>query len=218
MQWTDEGYLLSKSNYSENSIIVEIFTLDHGKCTGIVYGGSSRKQKKNLQIGNKILINWTSKGENRPGYFSVELIEPIIPKFFDDKKRSICIVSAASILKILLPERQLNKKIYNEFEKMLSDINLKEWIVFYIYWELFLIKELGFEINLSKNTKNNFVEVNNKSFKIPYIISNGIPGKILKESVLEALIFNRNLLMENFLIPNKLRFPLSRKILEKYYI
>ena len=101
---------------------------------------------------------------------------------------------------------------------MLSDINLKEWIVFYIYWELFLIKELGFEINLSKNTKNNFVEVNNKSFKIPYIISNGIPGKILKESVLEALIFNRNLLMENFLIPNKLRFPLSRKILEKYYI
>ena len=218
MQWTDEGYLLSKSNYSENSIIVEIFTLDHGKCTGIVYGGSSRKQKKNLQIGNKILINWTSKGENWPGYFSVELIEPIIPKFFDDKKRSICIVSAASILKILLPERQLNKKIYNEFEKMLSDINLKEWIVFYIYWELFLIKELGFEINLSKNTKNNFVEVNNKSFKIPYIISNGIPGKILKESVLEALIFNRNLLMENFLIPNKLRFPLSRKILEKYYI
>lgn len=46
MYWTDEGYLLFKSNYRENSIIVEAFTLNHGKCTGIVYGGSSRKQKK----------------------------------------------------------------------------------------------------------------------------------------------------------------------------
>ena len=46
MYWSDEGYLLSKNNFDENSIIVEIFTLRHGKCIGIVYGGSSRKQKK----------------------------------------------------------------------------------------------------------------------------------------------------------------------------
>ena len=65
MHWTDVGYLLSKSNFSENSIIIEAFTLNHGKYSGIVYGGSSRKQKKNFQIGNKILINFLSKGENR---------------------------------------------------------------------------------------------------------------------------------------------------------
>ena len=44
------------------------------KYTGIVYGGSSRKQKKNFQIGNEIFLNWKSKGENRSGYFNVELI------------------------------------------------------------------------------------------------------------------------------------------------
>ena len=113
MHWTDEGYLLSKNNFGENSIIIEVFTFSHGKYTGTVYGGTSKKQKRNFQIGNKILINWKSKGENRAGYFNVELIRPVAPLFFDDKKRSACILSATSILKTLLPDRQINKKIYN---------------------------------------------------------------------------------------------------------
>ena len=91
MYWKDEGYLLSKHNLDENSIIIETFTLDHGKYTGIVYGGSSKKQKRNFQVGNKILLNWKSKNQNRSGYFNVELIKPISPFFFDDKKRSVCI-------------------------------------------------------------------------------------------------------------------------------
>ena len=115
MYWKDEGYLLFKTNFSENSILIEAFTLNHGKCSGIVYGGSSKKLKKNFQIGNKISLNWKSKGENKIGYFNTELIRPVSPLFFDDKKRSICVLSATSILKILLPERQINKKIYLKF-------------------------------------------------------------------------------------------------------
>ena len=101
MYWKDEGYLLSKNNISENSIIIEAFTLNHGKCSGIVYGGSSKKLKKNFQIGNKILLNWRSKSEHKIGYFNTELIKPISPLFFDDKKRSVCVLAATSILKIL---------------------------------------------------------------------------------------------------------------------
>ena len=86
MYWTDEGFLLSKNNFDENSILVEAFTLNHGKYTGIVYGGSSRKNKKIFQIGNKILFHWKSKSENRSGYFNIELLSPITPLFFDDKK------------------------------------------------------------------------------------------------------------------------------------
>ena len=111
MYWSDEGYLLSKNNFDENSIIIEAFTLKHGKYAGIVYGGSSRKQKRFFQIGNKIFLNWRSKNENKTGYFKVELIEPVSPIYFDDKKRTTCILSATSILRILLPERQINEKI-----------------------------------------------------------------------------------------------------------
>ena len=191
MYWQDEGYLLSKSNFDENSVILEVFTLEHGKCSGIVYGGSSRKQKRNLQIGNKISLNWKAKGESKIGYFTIELIKPISPPFFDDKERSICILSACSILKILLPERQINKNIYESFENLLSSLSSDKWISIYIEWELSLVKELGYESVNNKNSKN---------------------------SIKEALIFNKRLLIENFILPNRLSMPVSRNILEQYLV
>ncbi len=220
MFWKDEGYLLHKNNYDENSIIIEAFTLNHGKSTGIVYGGASRKLKKNFQIGNKISLNSKSKGENKIGYFTVELIKPIAPTYFEDKKRSICILSASSILKILLPDRQINKNIYLSFDTMFNNLHLDNWIISYIHWELFLIKELGFDVNLNikKNIKhnNNSIEINDKIFNIPKILYNSI-NNANKAQIREALEFNRSLIMENFIIPNQLRFPLSRNLLEKYY-
>jgi DNA repair protein RecO (recombination protein O) len=217
MQWSDEGYLLSKNNYDENSIIIETFTLNHGKYSGIVYGGASRKQKKIFQIGNKIFLDWKSRGENRSGYFTVELIKPISPPFFDDKKRSICILSIASILKILLPERQLNQKIYNSYEVMLNNLNNNNWIELYIEWELSLIKELGYELDFKNYKDKNFIKINNKSIKIPNIILKKNIESSFNNEIKEALIFNRELLQENFINPNKLRFPLFRNILESYF-
>ena len=223
MFWMDEGYLLSKRSFDENSIIIETFTLKHGKYSGIVYGGSSRKYKKNFQIGNKIMLNMKAKSENKLGYFKVELIKPISPFFFDDKKKSICILSATTILTMLLPERQINKKIYDSFEKLLNKLNDKNWIRFYIFWELSLIKELGFGINFindstSINKNKNSAVINGKFFKIPELIINKKIKDMTNLAINDALIFNKNLLIENFIIPNKLRFPLSRNILQEYYI
>ena len=197
MYWSDQGFLLSKKNFDENSIIIEAFTFDHGKCIGIVYGGASRKQKKNFQIGNKILVNWRSKGENKMGYFTIELLKPISPLFFDDKKKSICILAASSILKILLPERQINKKIYTSFEQFLNKLDNKNWIEFYIDWELKLIKELGYKTPDAILKKNG--ELNSSL------------------DVSKSLKLNKKLFMENFIMPNNLRLPLSRNILEKYF-
>ena len=92
--------------------------------------------------------------ENKNGYFNIELIKPVSPLFFNDKKRSICVLAASTILKILLPERQINKNIYLSFENLINQFNLDDWIKLYIHWELNLIKELGFEINLSNSKKN----------------------------------------------------------------
>ena len=206
-----KGYLIHKNNFDENSIIAECFTLNHGKFSGIVYGGSSRKSKKIFQLGNKLQLNYKSKSENKIGYFSIELIKPITPKFFDDKKRSICILSATSILKILLPEAQNNKKIYDLFESLLSQMSLDNWIKYYIYWEIALVNALGFELNIKTN------EMNNKYFDIPNILKNNNISRVTKNEIRQALVFNKSLIMENFIIPNKLKFPLSRNILEKYY-
>ena len=223
MIWSDEGYLLAKRNYDENSIIIDVFTSNFGKCSGIVYGGSSSKQKKNFQIGNKIYVTFKSKSENKIGYFTVELMKPISPFFFDDKKKSICILSASSILKILLPDNQKNKKIYNSFENLLTILSQTDWIKIYILWEVFLVKELGFEINKTSKlgypeAEKIYVEINEKYFKIPNMIINKEKISFTDSDVSSALIFNKNILFEHFIIPNRLRFPLSRNILQKYYL
>ena len=218
MYWKDEGYLLSKTSFNENSIIIEAFTMNHGKYSGVVYGGSSRKQKKNFQIGNKILLNWRSKNENKMGYFNIELIDPIAPLFFDNKKKAICILSATSILKTLLPERQINKKIYFSFDRLIEQLNHENWIKLYIFWELSLIKELGFDSNFFKEKNiDNHIEIDNKKLAIPDLIIKKDNNSFTNFEIQKALIFNKFLIMEYFILPNRLRLPFSRTILEKYY-
>ena len=59
MNWKDNGYLLSKLKYNENSSIVEFFTENHGKCSGLIFGATSKKIKNYLEVGNK----WVDVGE-----------------------------------------------------------------------------------------------------------------------------------------------------------
>ena len=87
MNWDDIGFLLYKNRYNENSLIAEIFTKNHGKVSGIIFGGTSKKVKNYLQIGNKIHINYNAKTENRIGYFKVEIIDAKSPYYFDDRQK-----------------------------------------------------------------------------------------------------------------------------------
>ena len=102
MNWDDKGYLVSKKKYNENSIIAEIYTYNHGKCSGMIYGGTSRKIKNYLQLGNLIFVSFKSKNENRLGYFNIEIIDAIGPLFFDNKEKILIMISAINILKFLI--------------------------------------------------------------------------------------------------------------------
>ena len=75
MIWDDTGFLLSKNRYSENSLVVEIFTKNHGKVSGIIFGGTSKKIKNYLQIGNQLYVNYNSKSENKIAYIWVNILK-----------------------------------------------------------------------------------------------------------------------------------------------
>ena len=93
MNWKDSGYFLSKNQYNENSVIVEIFTKKHGKISGIIFGGSSKKVKNYLQVGNKLHLNFSSKNDSRLGYIKVEIDKVLTPFYFDNNEKLSCIVS-----------------------------------------------------------------------------------------------------------------------------
>ena len=116
MNWSDEGFLLSKNRYNENSLIVEIFTKEKGKVSGIIFGGTSKKIKNYLQIGNKLHVNYNSKNENRIGYFKVEIQEALSPFFFDNKQKLSCITSVMHLIKLLTADSQKNSSIFDLIE------------------------------------------------------------------------------------------------------
>ena len=223
MIWEDECYLLFKRKFRENANIINIFTLKKGKVDGIVYGGNSRKVKNYLQISNKLFVSHTSKSENKIGYLKTELIKPVSPLYFNDKQRSCALVSICSILNILLPESQPNKNIYISFEKLISSINSVNWIFLYIYFELNLIKELGYDTNLNQNnfneTKNSSkIKIDGYMYDVPnFLITKKIPEEYSNELILKSLYFTRQVFQNKFFIPNNLRFPKSRVLLENYY-
>ena len=225
MNWEDECYLLSKRKFRENANIINVFTKTRGRVNGIVYGGNSRKIRNYLQISNKLFVINNTKNESKIGYLKTELIKAVSPNFFSDKKRISALTSLSSILNSLLPESQPYKELYNSLENFINSINLEHWIILYIYFEINLIKELGYDTNLKKfdigtktDEKYQTVKIDGINYEVPlYLIRKEFPKEIEKNLIKKSLNFTRNLMLNNFYTPNNFIFPKSRIILENYF-
>ena len=218
MNWDDKGFLISKNRYNENSLIAEIFTENHGRISGIIFGGTSKKIKNYLQIGNQLFVSYNSKSESKIGYFKIEILKAHSPIYFDDAKKLNCIFSAMNLIKLLTAESQSNIKIYdliNEFYYILSN---KEWLKKYIFWELKLLSILGY--NLELDTLVNKKIINNKTL---YIVESTSEKKVVpnflvdqKDNVnslntlLDGLKLVGDFMDKTILKPNNLNFPISR--------
>jgi len=218
MIWDDIGFLLSKSRYNENSLISEFFTKNHGKISGIVFGGSSKKIRNYLQIGNQLHINFNSKSENRIGYFKLEIQKALSPIYFDNHQKLSCIISSMSLIRLLTAESQSNTKLFNLIEKFYSVISNDIWLKDFIFWELELLKTLGFDLELENLVTKEII--NQKTF---YVVKSKIEKKIIPNFLIDkklvvddlnTLLKGVNLvsdfLEKTILKPNNLNYPISR--------
>ena len=218
MNWIDEGFLISKNRYSENSLIAEIFTKDRGKISGIIFGGTSKKIKNYLQIGNRLHINYSSKSENRIGYFKVEILNAYSPLYFDHKQKLSCINSATNLIKILTADSQSNIKVYQLIEKLFLILNNKDWLKNYIFWELDLLKVLGYDLELESLVEKDTIEnktvyyassSTEKKYVPNFLIDKDIEVSDLK-TLLNGLKLVGDYLDKTILKPNNLNYPNSR--------
>ena len=218
MNWDDSAYLVSKNRYSENSIIAEVFTENHGKISGIIFGGTSKKIKNYLQIGNKIYVNYNSKSVTRIGYFKIEILKALTPLYFDEYKKLSCISSAMHLIKLLTAEAQSNKSIFILIDKFFEIIASDNWIQEYIFWELELLKLLGYDLELKNMVKKELVDK-----KIHYFVKSSSEKKIIPnfliednktnvdlKSLLKGLKLVSDYLEKSILKPNNLNLPSSR--------
>jgi len=218
MNWDDTGYLISKNRYSENSIIAEVFTENHGKISGIIFGGTSKKIKNYLQIGNKIYVNYNTKSPTRIGYFKVEILKALTPLYFDNSQKLSCITSAMNLIKLLTAEAQSNKEIFILIDNFFNILNLDNWIKEYIFWELELLKLLGYDLELTKMVEkeivsdqiNYFVKTSTEKKIIPNFLIDRSSNDIDLKSLLKGLRLVSDYLEKSILRPNNINLPTSR--------
>ena len=218
MNWDDNAYLISKNRYSENSIIAEVFTENYGKVSGIIFGGTSKKIKNYLQIGNKLYVNYNTKSPTRIGYFKIEILRALTPLYFDEKQKLSCISSAMNLIKLLTAEAQSNKEIFFLIKKFFDLLTYKNWIQEYIFWELELLKLLGYDLELKNmaekeiinNQINYYVKSSKERKNIPsFLIENNSKNVDLK-NLLNGLKLVTDYLEKSILKPNNLSIPSSR--------
>ena len=218
MNWIDEGYLISKNRYSENSLIAEIYTKNRGKVSGIIFGGTSKKIKNYLQIGNKLHVNYNSKSETRIGYFKIEILNAYSPLYFDHKQKLSCITSATNLIKILTADSQANIKVYQIIENLYLIIKDQDWLKKYIFWELDLLKLLGYDLELENLVEKDTVEnktvyyassSNEKKFVPNFLIEKDLEVNDIK-ILLNGLKLVGDYLDKTILKPNNLNYPNSR--------
>ena len=188
MSWDDSAYLISKNRYSENSIIAEVFTENHGKMSGIIFGGTSKKIKNYLQIGNKIYVNYNTKSPTRIGYFKIEILKALTPLYFDENQKLSCISSAMHLIKLLTAEAQSNKEIFILINKFFEILTFDNWIQEYIFWELELLKLLGYDLELK-----NIVEKEVVDDKINYFVKSSTEKKIIPNFLIDKKYENVDL-------------------------
>ena len=218
MIWSDKGFLLSKNKYSENSVIAEVFTEEHGKVSGIIFGGTSKKIKSYLQIGNNIHVNFNSKSENNIGYFKIEIHKALSPHYFDNQQKLSCISSAMHLIKILTAEFQKNNTIYYLIEKFYVLLENENWIKDYIFWELEFFKVIGYDLELKNLVKkeliNNevkyFVKSTKKNKIVPNFLIDNNQDFLNEEILIDGLRLVGDYLEKSILEPNNISYPLNR--------
>ena len=210
-------FLCEKTSFSYHSYFT--FLISESKTSWLRYDYLTKIKLRNyIQIGNKFHINYNSKNENKLGYLNIEIEKILTPLFFEDKKKLSCIVSSLSLVKLLTVDNQSNANIYKLIEDFYNFLENKNWINKLIFWELELLKLIGYDLELKNIVKEEIIDD-----KKLYFVSNSDEKKyipnFLVEKNNEVVDFNQmfsglklisDYLEKSILRPNNISHPKSR--------
>ncbi len=150
MDWRDHGILLTTRRHGETAAIVEVFTEAHGRHAGVVRGGTSRKIAPILQPGAQLDVLWRARLEEHIGTFQVEPLRSRAAAAFSGRLALAGLNAVVSLLSFCLPEREPHPAIYIQTEQLMDLLGQDAvWPLAYLRWELALLEELGFGLDLS---------------------------------------------------------------------
>jgi DNA repair protein RecO (recombination protein O) len=150
MQWQDDGVVLAARRHGESAAVVSVFTPTQGRHAGWVRGGAGRRARSVYEPGNRLQLTWRARLPDQLGSFSAELETAVAARLLDDPDRLAGLGAACALLDASLPERAPHPLLYNDFSELIYAL-LEEgsWLERYIGFELNLLAELGFGLDLA---------------------------------------------------------------------
>ena len=151
MEWRDQGALLAVRRHGESSAIIEVFTENHGRHAGVVRGGTSRKLAPILQPGAQLDLTWRARLDEHIGIFTVEPLRSRAAHVMQDRLSLSGLNAICAVLAFVLPEREAYPELYLRSMTLLDMLGQSEdWPLAYLRWELALLEEMGFGLDLTR--------------------------------------------------------------------
>ncbi|MDJ0627489.1 MAG: DNA repair protein RecO [Rhodobacter sp.] len=149
MEWQDTGTVLSVRRHGETSAILQVFTQDHGRHAGVVRGATSRKMQPVLQPGTEVALTWRARLEDHLGTYAVEPVKSRAA-VMSGRLELAALNAVTALLVFALPEREAHPALYARTIALLDMLDETElWPLAYLHWELALLEELGFGLDLA---------------------------------------------------------------------
>lgn len=150
MEWRDHGILLTMRRHGESAAIIEVFTEDHGRHAGVVRGGASRKLAPFLQPGAQLDVQWQARLEEHIGSYRVEPLRSRAAAAMSGRLSLAGLNAVTALLSFCLPERAPHPGLYRRSEQLMDLLGQEDiWPLAYLNWELALLEDLGFGLDLS---------------------------------------------------------------------
>lgn len=152
-RWQDNGIVLGARPHGEGGAVVTLLTEAHGKHAGYVHGGhSSARLRAQLQAGATVQVDWNARTEGQLGNYTIEDATGPNPSCLEDAAALAALQSLCITLDRTLPEREVHKGLYAGTQALLETLGQDRelWGALYVFWELSLLRELGFGLDLSK--------------------------------------------------------------------
>lgn len=149
MEWTEEGVVLATRPHGESSAILELFTRGRGRHLGLVRGGRSRRLRSLLQPGNTVNATWRARLDEHLGNYALEPVSMRAAVAMEDPLRLTGLATITAMAQ-LLPEREVHARLFDAFVIVLDALgNDQVWPALLVRWELGLLDDLGFGLDLA---------------------------------------------------------------------
>lgn len=155
MEWTDDAIVLSARRHGESAAIVTLLTREHGRHAGLVPGGAGKRARGLYETGNLLRATWRARLPEHLGHFACEMAAANAAKLLDEPLRLAALAAAAAVADAALPERAPHPRAYAGLLELLAAFTdparaAEDWGAAYAHWELDLLAELGFGLDLGE--------------------------------------------------------------------